>query len=103
MTKEEQEITTNEGDEEEYEIFPPIFAQARKLFLEAEVIPAEDVELKWNEPDEEGLKQFLIERMGFNADRVISGIKRLQEAQQKKAQKRLDRYELRYLEYNPCT
>ena len=30
--------------------------------------------------------------MGFSADRVASGIKRLQEAQLKKSQQRMDRY-----------
>jgi hypothetical protein len=47
--------------------------------------------MKWAEPDEEGLKTFLVGRMGFNEERVISGIKRLKEAQQQKSQKRMDR------------
>lgn len=79
------------NDSDDFDIFPPLYAQARELFVNPDIIPAEDVDLKWNEPDEEGLKAFLVGKMGFSADRVASGIKKLQEAQQKKAQKRLDR------------
>lgn len=81
-----------EDDDENYETVEPLYAQARKLFVNCEVESAEAVDLKWNEPDEAGLKDFLIDRMGFNAERVLGAIKRLKEAQQQKAQKRLDRY-----------
>lgn len=80
-----------EGEDDEYEIIPPVYIHARSLFLNSEVHPGEDLDLKWSEPQENELRQFLVEKMGFNADRVNSGIKRLQEAQQKKAQQRLDK------------
>jgi flap endonuclease-1 len=62
------------------------------LFITAPVHPADDVELKWSAPDEEGLKSFLVDKMGFSAERVASGIKRLQEAQLKKSQQRMDSF-----------
>jgi flap endonuclease-1 len=77
--------------EEEIEYAEPLFAQARKLFVNCEVLDAESVELKWTEPNEIGLKAFLIDRMGFNEDRVLNAIKKLKEAQQQKSQKRVDR------------
>eukprot|EP01040_Poterioochromonas_malhamensis_P001312 gene1312-1389_t len=79
-------------DDENYETAPPLFAQARQLFLQCEVDDADSLELKWTEPDEEGLKSFLVDRMGFNAERVANGIKKLKEAQQTKSQKRMDSF-----------
>ena len=49
-------------------------------------------ELKWEEPKEDELRKFLVERMGFNPDRVTTGIAKLQTAHRKKSQKRMDRY-----------
>lgn len=71
---------------------PPLFEQARKLFIECEVHLADNIDLKWGEPDEAGLRAFLVDRMGFNTERVASGIKKLKEAQLQKSQKRMDRY-----------
>lgn len=88
----EEEVVEEGVDSEKYDIFPPLYAQARQLFLNADVIPGEEVELKWNDPNEIELRKFLVEKMGFNLDRVNNGIKRLQEAQQKKSQKRLDSF-----------
>ena len=79
-----------EGDVEMIDL-EPVFVEARRLFVEAEVLPCEAVELQWREPDEDGLRKFLCDRMGFNVDRVNTGIKKLKEAQLKKAQKRMDR------------
>ena len=50
------------------------------------------IELKWEEPKEAELRKFLVERMGFNPDRVTTGIAKLQTAHRKKSQKRMDRY-----------
>ncbi len=93
-SKEELEAivaAVEEGNGEDYEIVPPLYMQARSLFIQCEVLPGENVELRWTEPDEEGLRAFLVDRMGFSAERVTSGIKRLKDAQQQKAQKRMDR------------
>ena len=77
-------------EEGEFEEVPPLYVQARKLFLECEVHCADNIELKWQEPDVPGLSTFLVDRMGFNPDRVASGIKKLKEAQLQKSQQRMD-------------
>ncbi len=90
----EDEVIVTEGGEEgdeDFEIIPPLYVQARSLFVNSDVLNADDIELKWNEPDEDALRAFLVERMGFSVDRVNSGIKRLKEANQQKSQKRMDR------------
>ena len=79
------------GDEDDFEIIEPVYIQARSLFLNAEVHPAEEVELKWEECNEVELRKFLVERMCFNPERVTSGIAKLQAAFKKKSQKRMDR------------
>jgi 5'-3' exonuclease len=82
---------TEQKEEEEGELVEPMFKRARELFFNHEVLSATEVELKWLPPQEEELRRFLVERMGFNAERVETGIKKLVEAQGKKAQQRLDR------------
>jgi hypothetical protein len=77
-------------EEGEFEEVPPLYVQARKLFLECEVHCADNIELKWQEPDVPALSAFLVDRMGFNPDRVASGIKKLKEAQLQKSQQRMD-------------
>ena len=79
-----------EEEEGEFEEVPPLYVQARKLFLECEVHCADNIELKWLEPDVPALSAFLVDRMGFNPDRVASGIKKLKEAQLQKSQQRMD-------------
>ncbi|XP_074087423.1 flap endonuclease 1 [Macrotis lagotis] len=64
--------------------------EAHRLFLEPEVLDAETVELKWGEPDEEGLVQFMCGEKQFNEDRVRNGIKRLSKSRQGSTQGRLD-------------
>lgn len=44
--------------------------------------------LKWNAPDEEGLKNFLLEK-GFNIDRINSGIKKLKSIKKAPTQNRI--------------
>uniref|UniRef100_A0A8D0L9B3 Flap endonuclease 1 n=1 Tax=Sphenodon punctatus TaxID=8508 RepID=A0A8D0L9B3_SPHPU len=67
-----------------------LFKEARQLFLEPEVVGSEDVELKWGEPDEEGLILFMCEEKQFNEERIRNGIKRLSKSRQGSAQGRLD-------------
>eukprot|EP01036_Dinobryon_divergens_P036899 gene36899-48136_t len=85
-------VAAEPGAEEvgEFEEVPPLYVQARKLFLECEVHCADNIELKWQEPDVPALSAFLVDRMGFNPDRVASGIKKLKEAQLQKSQQRMD-------------
>jgi len=90
--QEEGTVEKIEEDDENYITVPPLYVQARQLFTNCEVLPADDVELKWEAPQEDALTEFLVGRMGFSADRVASGIKRLKEAQLQKSQKRMDSF-----------
>ncbi|XP_045585131.1 flap endonuclease 1-like [Procambarus clarkii] len=68
------------------------FAEARKLFIEPEVADPEDIDLKWNEPDEEGLVKYMCEEKGFNEERIRSGVKKLLKARSGSTQGRLDSF-----------
>jgi flap endonuclease-1 len=54
VVEEEEEI-----DADDLEIIPPQFQQARGLFITADVTPSSMIELKWTEPDIEGLKDYI--------------------------------------------
>lgn len=49
--------------------YPPpddwLYKEARGLFLEPEVVDCSNLELKWNEPDEEGLIKFMCDEKQF--------------------------------------
>ncbi|XP_076249820.1 flap structure-specific endonuclease 1 isoform X2 [Calliopsis andreniformis] len=68
------------------------YKQARLLFQEPEVINPDEIELKWLEPDEEGLVKFLCGDKQFNEDRVRSGAKKLHKARNTSTQGRLDTF-----------
>lgn len=42
-----------------------LYKEARNLFLKPEVVDCSSVELKWTEPDEEGLVQFMCSEKQF--------------------------------------
>jgi len=48
--------------------------------------------LKWTEPDEEGLIQFLVKEKNFNEERVRKGIEKLKKSRQSSVQNRLTDY-----------
>ncbi|KAL4705716.1 hypothetical protein ACJJTC_019779 [Scirpophaga incertulas] len=66
------------------------YKNARRLFLEPEVADPNTIELKWTDPDEEGLVKFLCGDRQFNEDRVRNGAKKLQKARSGTTQGRLD-------------
>ncbi|XP_019628960.1 PREDICTED: flap endonuclease 1 [Branchiostoma belcheri] len=68
------------------------YDQARRLFKEPEVTPADQVELKWTDPDEEGLVQFMSNEKGFSEDRIKNGAKKLRTARHTSTQGRLDSF-----------
>ncbi|RNF10167.1 flap endonuclease-1 (FEN-1) [Trypanosoma rangeli] len=68
------------------------YEEARQFFLAPEVIPGEEIEIQFCEPDEEGLIKFLVEEKLFNRDRVVKGIQRLRSALTRKTQGRLDQF-----------
>ncbi|KAA0194021.1 hypothetical protein HAZT_HAZT004178 [Hyalella azteca] len=68
------------------------YNDARRLFKEPEVTSAAEVELKWNEPDEEALVQYMCAEKGFNEDRIRNGCKKLYKARNTATQGRLDSF-----------
>lgn len=68
------------------------YKEARQLFLEPEVTPADDVQLKWSDPDEEGLVKFLCEENGFSEERIRNGAKKLLKGRNSTTQGRLDTF-----------
>ncbi|XP_026272068.1 flap endonuclease 1-like [Frankliniella occidentalis] len=66
------------------------YKEARRLFIEPEVADPETVDLKWSEPDEEGLVKYLCGDKNFNEERVRNGAKKLAKARSGTTQGRLD-------------
>eukprot|EP00978_Attheya_sp_CCMP212_P026239 scaffold85905_cov41-Attheya_sp.AAC.1 len=79
-------------EEEEEEVLKPIYVEARRLFKEHEVL--DKVDLKWVPCQPEPLTKFLVDEMGFNAERVAKSIEKLTKALQKtcKPQARMDSF-----------
>lgn len=70
------------------EIWP--FEEARKIFKNPDVVKGDDLDLRWEQPDVEGLVKFLCEDKGFSEDRVRKGAEKLTKALGQKQQGRLD-------------
>ncbi|XP_011311489.1 flap endonuclease 1 isoform X1 [Fopius arisanus] len=68
------------------------YRQARQLFLEPEVTNTDEIELKWNEPDEEALVKFLCGDKQFDETRIRNGAKKLAKARNTSTQGRLDSF-----------
>ncbi|CUS20657.1 LAQU0S01e11628g1_1 [Lachancea quebecensis] len=66
------------------------YKEARQLFLDPDVIKATEVDLKWSEPQEQELVDYMCKEKGFNEERIRSGIKRLQKGLKTGVQGRLD-------------
>ncbi|KAG5268901.1 hypothetical protein AALO_G00217710 [Alosa alosa] len=76
--------------------YPPpedwLYKEARRLFLEPEVVDSSTVDLKWNEPDEEGLIKFMCNEKQFNEERIRNGCKKIMKSRQGSTQGRLDTF-----------
>lgn len=66
------------------------YAEARKLFQTPDVLDSATVDLKWENPDVDGLIQFLVTEKGFAEDRVRKGAAKLKRENKSAAQGRLD-------------
>lgn len=66
------------------------FKEARDLFLRPDVLDPSEINLKWKEPQEDALVEFMCKQKGFNEDRIRAGIKRLQKGLKTGVQGRLD-------------
>jgi flap endonuclease-1 len=89
------EPADDDCDEAEQQ-FVPAYVQARKLFMDHEVLRKDTLSdvIKWKPCQVPELTSFLVDTMGFNADRVASSIAKLQTAFSKnsKPQSRLDSF-----------
>ncbi|KAG6415579.1 hypothetical protein SASPL_122992 [Salvia splendens] len=72
-------------NKERYQIpFDWRYQDTRKLFREPSVLTDYDkLELKWTDPDEEGLVRFLVNENTFNIDRISKAIKKTRTAMHK--------------------
>jgi flap endonuclease-1 len=88
-----EEEDDDDNKEAEREPLVPIYVQARKLFLEHPV-ELEDLDLKAKPCQADALLTYLVDDMGFNKDRVVSNIEKLQKATAKnnKPQMRMDSF-----------
>ncbi|ODV86761.1 hypothetical protein CANARDRAFT_195814 [[Candida] arabinofermentans NRRL YB-2248] len=66
------------------------YKEARELFLHPEVLNGEDVELKWVEPDINGLIQYMVTENGFSEQRIRDGAEKLKKGLKGGTQGRLD-------------
>ncbi|KAI5954291.1 FEN1 [Candida jiufengensis] len=66
------------------------YDEARQLFLKPEVTEASEVELKWKEPDVDGLIEYMVKQKGFSEDRIKSGAEKLKKGLKAGVQGRLD-------------
>ncbi|SCU89912.1 LANO_0D06876g1_1 [Lachancea nothofagi CBS 11611] len=66
------------------------YQEARDLFLKPDVLKGSEIDLKWTEPLEQELIDYMCKEKGFNEERIRSGIKRLQKGLKTGVQGRLD-------------
>merc|ERR1719357_123883 len=76
--------------------YPPpedwMFTEARRLFKSPDVTSADELDLKWEKPDEEALVAYMCGEKGFGEDRIRSGCKKLLKARGGATQGRLDSF-----------
>ncbi|KAL5256639.1 hypothetical protein ACHWQZ_G011781 [Mnemiopsis leidyi] len=68
------------------------YKEARRLFQEPEIDDGAKVDIKFQDPDEEGLIQFLCTEKNFAEERVRNGVKKILAAKGKSKQGRLDSF-----------
>ena len=68
------------------------YQEVRELFLHPDVTDPKDITLRWADPDEDGLLDFLVREKGFNEERVRNGIAKLKKAKSTAVQGRLDSF-----------
>ncbi|TPX45177.1 hypothetical protein SeLEV6574_g04024 [Synchytrium endobioticum] len=66
------------------------YQEARKLFLDAEVLDPNEIELRWEDPDEDGIVAFLVHEKNFNEERIRNAVKKLTKNRGVAQQGRLD-------------
>ncbi|GMG48150.1 unnamed protein product [Ambrosiozyma monospora] len=66
------------------------YKEARELFLHPEVKDGNEVDLKWTEPDVDGLIQYMVRENGFSEQRIRDGAEKLKKGLKTGTQGRLD-------------
>ncbi|KAK9241242.1 PIN domain-like protein [Lipomyces kononenkoae] len=66
------------------------YQDARELFLKPEIVDPATIDIRWEEPDVEGLVEYLVKEKGFSEDRVRNGASRLTKNLKTAQQGRLD-------------
>jgi flap endonuclease-1 len=66
------------------------YAEVRQLFIKPDIKNPDEIELKWDPPEEEEVVKFLVHEKGFNEERVRNAMKRLAKAHGTATQIRLD-------------
>uniref|UniRef100_A0A914X4L6 XPG-I domain-containing protein n=1 Tax=Plectus sambesii TaxID=2011161 RepID=A0A914X4L6_9BILA len=78
------------------EKYPPpenwAFEQARKLFINPDVADPETIDLKWREPDEEALIQYMVTEKSFSEERIRSALQKLNKGRTSSTQGRIDSF-----------
>ena len=86
----------NEDDKRKQKFIIPdnfLYQESRELFKKPFVDSDKEKfeqEIKWNKPDDDGIRDFLINQKAFAENKVESGLKKLQGSQSKVNQSRLD-------------
>mmetsp|Transcript_58509 Transcript_58509/g.67571 ORF Transcript_58509/g.67571 Transcript_58509/m.67571 type:complete len:386 (+) Transcript_58509:47-1204(+) len=69
------------------------YEDARELFVKPKVLEDTDkIEIKFNKPDQDALKQFLVEEKGFSETRVDNAVNKMKAVDTKGHQSRLDSF-----------
>ncbi|XP_055300724.1 flap endonuclease 1 [Sitodiplosis mosellana] len=68
------------------------YEQARELFHTPDVADPNTIDIKWTDPDEEGLVKYLCGDRQFNEDRIRAGCKKIQKTRTTSTQGRLDSF-----------
>ena len=69
-----------------------LYTEARRLFKSPEVTPANEIELKWEKPNEEELVKYMCGEKGFQEDRIRKACQKLVKARGGATQGRLDSF-----------
>lgn len=66
------------------------WTEAKELFMNPELASPEDINLKWNEPNVDGLVEFMVQQKGFNEERIRNGAEKIKKGLKGGVQGRLD-------------
>jgi flap endonuclease-1 len=87
------DVILDKIDKEKYKVPENwLYKEARQLFIKPEITDPESLDLKWTDPDEEGIVQYMCNEKGFNEERMRNGVKKILKARNTGTQVRLDSF-----------